>query len=203
MKKKILLGLVSLLFVFGMVGIDNAGASLINVAAASNGGSITGFSGGFSGVSMDTLIDEIFRPRSTYWQNGTVWWRHEESNYIEISFSASFIIRELVVQADDNDSYTMLYWNNDDSDWLTLWDVPNSSGGGMQTRPNPGDDSDRYELSSSVVTDKIRIKAASGDNSYSLSEVQAYGAPVPLPAALWLFGSGLFGLVGLRKRFVR
>jgi len=97
----------------------------------------------------------------------------------------------------------MLYWNNDDSNWLTLWDVPFSGGLGMQTRPNPGDDSERHELSSSVVTDKIRIKAASGDHLYSLSEVQAYGAPVPLPAALWLFGSGLFGLVGLRKRFVR
>ncbi len=25
--------------------------------------------------------------------------------------------------------------------------------------------------------------------------------PVPIPAAVWLLGSGLIGLVGLRKRF--
>jgi len=34
-----------------------------------------------------------------------------------------------------------------------------------------------------------------------LNELQAYGQPVPIPGAVWLLGSGLIGLVGLRRRF--
>jgi|LGOV01.1.fsa_nt_gb hypothetical protein len=37
------------------------------------------------------------------------------------------------------------------------------------------------------------------DNSGSFS-VKVEGAPVPIPGAVWLFGSGLIGLVGLRRK---
>jgi hypothetical protein len=38
--------------------------------------------------------------------------------------------------------------------------------------------------------------ASDGTATYTL----AGGSPVPLPGALWLFGSGLMGLVGISRR---
>ena len=35
----------------------------------------------------------------------------------------------------------------------------------------------------------------------ALAELPVYGSPVPLPGAVWLLGSGLLGLVGLRRKF--
>jgi len=45
---------------------------------------------------------------------------------------------------------------------------------------------------------KVRLN---GTNYLSLAEVQVYGntSPVPLPPSVWLFGSGLVGLIGLRR----
>jgi hypothetical protein len=40
-----------------------------------------------------------------------------------------------------------------------------------------------------------------GTNSFrNLSHMTAYGSPVPVPAAVWLFGSGLAGLIGAAAR---
>jgi hypothetical protein len=36
--------------------------------------------------------------------------------------------------------------------------------------------------------------------SFSTPENQDFLAPVPIPAAAWLFGAGLFGLVGIRRK---
>ena len=42
-----------------------------------------------------------------------------------------------------------------------------------------------------------------GWDKSSDANVQVYGAPVPIPGALWLLGSGLVGLAGLRRRSKR
>ncbi len=45
------------------------------------------------------------------------------------------------------------------------------------------------------------VQASNGADAYDLDAVGAfYLAPVPLPASLWLFGSGLLTLFSLRKR---
>ncbi len=197
-KVSILIVTVSLIIIFKL---SCAYAIPINVAASANGGWISGYSGTFHGVSLGTLIDETFRPRGTTWYSGTVYW-YGTIPWIEISFNDIYQIKSAIVQADDNDAYTLLYWDVSDSNWQTAWDIPNydAYGNGMQTRPNPADHSARYILPSPILTDKIRIKAASGDNKYSLSEVQAYGEIIPEPGSLLLLGSGLFGLMGVAAK---
>jgi hypothetical protein len=174
---------------------------MTNVAASANGGYISATSGTLNGASPDSLIDGVFLPRSRQWQTGTVWW-NGTAPYIEISFDDVYRVQAMSVQADDNDAYTMQYWDSGLASWQTAWNVPNydAFGFGMQTRPNPSDNSEVFALPAPITTDKLRIMAASGDNSYSLSEVQAFATPVPLPAALPLFGAALLGLAGFVKR---
>ena len=57
----------------------------------------------------------------------------------------------------------------------------------------------------SLATDaryiKFDIQSNHGGGTFTgLSEVQFNGSPVPIPGALWLLGSGLFGLVAIRRR---
>jgi hypothetical protein len=40
---------------------------------------------------------------------------------------------------------------------------------------------------------------ATGDGAWGIDTIE-YGSPVPIPEALWLLGSGLLGLIGLRRR---
>lgn len=45
----------------------------------------------------------------------------------------------------------------------------------------------------------VTLKAVYGDFVFQRSELTAYANPVPVPAAVWLFGSGLLALVGASK----
>lgn len=153
------------------------------------------------GVAGSTLTDGIFRPRGTSWTNGTVYW-NGTSSYAEIDLDGAYVIKSMIAQADDNDAYLVQYHNIQTNAWETAWNVPNydAYGAGMQTRPNPADDTQKFVLSSSITTDALRFYAISGDNSYSVSEIQAYGSAVPLPGALWLFAPALAALAGFRKK---
>jgi len=159
-------------------------------------------SGTTHGAAASTLVDGVFRPRGTGWTSGTVYW-NGTSPYVEIDLGGTFQIESFIAQADDNDAYTIKYRDVNTYTWKTAWDVPNydAYGSGMQTRPNPANDAARYMLSAPITTDMLRFCAASGDNSYSVSEIQAYGtSPVPLPAAIYLLGPGLLGLWRIRRK---
>lgn len=170
-------------------------SSEINVAL----GKTVTLNGTVYGAGGSTLTDGTFLPRSTQWQTGTVWWNGTAA-YAEIDLGDAYVINSMIAQADDNDAYLITYHDVLTDSWKTAWDVPATGGWGMQTRPNPGDDSERYVLSSSITADILRFYAVSGDNSYSVSEIQAYGSAVPLPGALWLFALGLAALAGFRKK---
>jgi len=175
-------------------------SSEVNVAL----GKAVTLNGTMYGAAGSTLTDGIFRPRGTSWTNGTVYWGGTAA-YAEIDLDGIYVISSMIAQADDNDEYMVQFRDIATDSWWTAWTVPNYDGygSGMQTRPNPADDTEKYVLETPITTDALRFYAVSGDGSYSVSEIQAYGNVVPIPGALWLFAPGLAALAGFRKKLAR
>jgi hypothetical protein len=178
--------------------------SLLSAAALGNtnialgkGVTIEG-TGTVLGGTGDLVTDGTFEPHGTNWQTGSVSWNGDIDLVIDLG--GSYTISGLIVQADDNDDYFVSYWNG--SDWILAWDVPAvSTGVGLTTRPNADDDTQQYSLSTAITTDKLRIEQGYyGDEGRAVSEVQAFGEPVPAPPSVLLLGSGLAGLLAWRRR---
>ena len=164
--------------------------------------------GTMNGAAGSTLTDGIFLGRGTSWTSGTVWW-NGTSAYAEIDLNGKYVINSMIAQADDNDAYLITYHDVLTGTWQTAWNVPNydAYGSGMQTRPNPANHNDRYALASAITADALRFYAVSGDNSYSVSEIQAYGNKVPTtapePTTMLLLGLGLAGVAGIRRKMLK
>lgn len=145
------------------------------------------------------VVDGVFMPRSTPWSVGSLYWYGLSPNII-IDLQGTYKIDSMIVQADDNDSYRVEYWNG--LAWQTAWDVPNydAYGWGLQTRPNPDNDNEKYVLPAPITTNLLRFYATDGDGGYSVSEIQAFGevVVVPLPGTLILLATGVSGLVAVR-----
>lgn len=181
-------------FAAASVAATTASAQFVNVAL---GREATVVAGSVNGSALSTLTDGAFLSRGTLWQENTVWWNGLEPT-IEIDLGAQYNLGAAIVQADDNDAYRLLYWNADSNSWDVLWDVPNFDefGSGMQTRPNPEDDTAVFMFDAPVLTNKIRFVTISGDTSYSVSEIQVFTIPAPGIAAATLTA----GLLASRRR---
>ena len=59
--------------------------------------------------------------------------------------------------------------------------------------------SGRYYGFQDIVFDEIRLSILHPSKSFTLDNLE-YVSAIPVPAALWLFGSGLLGLAGLARR---
>lgn len=130
-------------------------------------------------VEPASLIDGLFFEQSQYWDEGAVWWdtNDGQERWIELELEGTFTVDAAIVQADDNDSYLLSYRDPQTGEWEPLWHVPAAYLFGMQTRPNPGDNTERHEFDEPVATDRLRFEADSGDNLFSVSEIQVFGTP--------------------------
>lgn len=143
-----------------------------------------GWGGGLV-VSPDTIVDAVFFPRHHQWDQGPGWWdSHDgQERYITIDLEGVFRIESFIVQADDNDAYILYYWDIYENTWKVAWNVPNYDvypdplNWGMQTRPNPSDNTERYNLSAPIVTNALKFEGNLNDSDryFSVSEIQAYG----------------------------
>ena len=142
--------------------------------------------------------DRVFVPETTTWNTGSWWWDEDPSVnsspvVTTIHLNQQFTIDSFMVQADDNDTYRIEYW--DGAAWQLAWNVPMLPSFGLVTRSSGP--------LGSITTDLMRFTATGGDNYYAVSEIQAFGAPaVPEPStyALMLGGLAVAGLVARRRR---
>ena len=144
---------------------------------------------GSTASSATSPVDGVFAPTSQQWNNGSFWWDQDPTvNAGEVTWTVqlnqAYTVNRFVVQADDNDSYLVEYW--DGANWLNAYTVAAVGGFGLQTR-----DSGKI---GSITSDRFRFRATGGDNYYALSEFQAFQAvPEPSTWALLILGFGLVG----------
>ena len=138
-------------------------------------------------------------------------------DYVDLSFSGS------VINDTGNDLKLFFTGNNGHFFDLSIFSGGSSLGTKSYSLPNPDgytgsqstmiptdgiyalgiDFTAEFGLSDLASVDMIRVMIGDGytSNSAALSFVGAYNvSTVPVPAAVWLFGSGLIGLVGVARR---
>jgi len=170
-----------------LVGNVSASGTLVNVALNAqvtlHGQFFTfsnqdGWDNGYI-VNESTIVDGAFLPRSTQWHHGAVWWDCHDyvDRNITIDLGDVYSIESFVVQADDNDAYLLYFWNITAMTWELAWHVPNYDlykgvdVTGMQTRPNPENDTERYVLPQKIVTNALMFKV--------IRAVRIVGFPYP------------------------
>ena len=177
------------------VALAMAAATFSEAFNAALGASVTSTGTAVNGADLSTLTDGVYLPRAQQWQTGTIWWNGTGAA-LEIDLGAVVSIYAMNLQGDDNDEYAVDYW--DGVDWALAWAVPNydAYGWGMQTRPDPDNSYALQNLPMTVTTDRLRVRAVSGDNAYSVSEIWAEAVPEPASLAVLAFGA----LLARRRR---
>ena len=210
--KRLLILVCSVVFLFGTVGLEKASA--LNIALNStvtlHGGTFF-TDGSWTGdipAAPSTIVDGVFLDLHHQWNKDTVFWDSHDDNdngqYIKIDLGGVFNIDSFIAQVDDNDAYILSYWNMTLSTWETVWDIPNytSDNWGMTTRPDPFNNLLAFNIGSQITTNALKLEGnlVDGDKYFAVSEIQAFGAPVPEPATMLLFGLGLLGLAGVSRK---
>lgn len=203
MKKRLLR---TVAFGVGILAASESNAALLTCTASVSGTGDYYVNKTLNTGNVSILIDNIIPEEYTYWRDDTVSWYGLTQSFT-INYGSAVTINELLFSVDNNDSYLVEYSVNG-TDWITLFTIYDNQGdviSGMDTFSTDAT-SEEYVSSidfTSIVAQYIKISAVSGDNKYSVGEIQAYGStssPVPEPSTMLLFGTGLSGLTALSRK---
>ena len=176
-------------------------------------------------ISQNTIIDgDMFDEMSYGMVNRelyekTMWWTGLKGT-ITLDLGNDFIIQEVLMQVDYDDTYQMEY-SLDNNKWSNLFAINASDEGANWGMSTMSSNSLNKEYVASmdffaVQARYLRVSASGGDdNVYFISELQAFGtlaeqisirqsaqiaSPVPAPPSLMLFSIGIMVLAGLQYR---
>ena len=188
----------SLLFGLLLVLPGTGHAALISPVSVSGTGNFTN--------SPNLIIDGTVPTEGSSWSAATnVRWSGVIPAFT-IDLGAIYNVDDVLVSVDNNDHYS-IEWSTDSTSWNNLFSINAGNGEigwGMDTMSTDSTNSEYVSALefSSVQAQYLRVFATGGDNLYSIGEFQTYGSNVsnvPVPAAVWLFGTGLIGLSRMKK----
>lgn len=129
--------------------------------------------GGGPAADASTLTDGQFLPENQQWNVDTVFWSGQRgADLLKIFLPAPALVTQLVLQADNNDSYLIRYRGTDNA-WHDLSTVYSSGAWGMHATS--------VTLDAPVEATAFSIQGDGGDGHYAVSEFQVFDAPVDLP----------------------
>jgi hypothetical protein len=192
--KKIIL--TAIWFVLMLPSLSNA--TLITSSVVSSTGTTNN--------NITLISDGIIPAESSAWNaNTNVWWTNSFAPTFTLDFGELYNLNDVLVSADNNDSYEIT-WSNDLASWSNLFTIYSNYGEvswGMDTFSTNvlhGEYIAAIDFST-VQARYIRIKAISGDFGLSIGEFQAFGSKassVPEPSTLAIFALGMIGLASRR-----
>jgi hypothetical protein len=143
-----------------------------NIAAFIPAGSATG------GTNPNKSIDGSFTQRAS-WDEDSTYWR-DINTRVEFDYGEVFTITDIALSVDGDDDYTVEY-STDNLEWVQLTQISSNDGetswgtDWMSTDDSHAEYVPSIDFAMPVQARYLRVYATSGDNSYSISEIAAYG----------------------------